>query len=334
VQVPVLGNRSVASGSSYHRYQSLGNNGEVIHAYQKSRTMNSSGLNIPFKGTMLKHNSQKDVYVLTKEGKDGAVSRPVLLYQQYEGTVGRGTGSVERMAENANGVLRYVGMNGNGTSNANQLPTEELLTSSKRYTAVVMSFKLLVNEGGVQDIIFAPARAVMNAYMNVMRELYADIIDKVKGLLTFDKKGRVTYDRSAAMRALNMSAADEFAQGCNPLEIMDNLAHKATQVISDIAGVRDAPTWQEQSERLAKVAGGASKSGLKYEDFLKVMVQLTKPSNVSASVYTHLDPKKPHVGDVTKTYEFFDNRNNSYDATISGVTQMRERFTDPAELSD
>ena len=66
-----------------------------------------------------------------------------------------------------------------------------------------------------------------------------------------------------------------------------------------------------------------------------MVVQLTKPANVSASVYVHLDPKKKGENDLTQTYNYFDSRNGSgYDVTLSSVTQMRERFADPAELSD
>ncbi|OGS12799.1 MAG: hypothetical protein A2234_05840 [Elusimicrobia bacterium RIFOXYA2_FULL_58_8] len=334
IRVPFVGNSNVTWGSSYHRYQSLGNGGETIHAYHKNRTYKGSNLDIPFKGTFLKHNSQKDVYVLNKESTDGTVTRPVFLYQQYEGLIGRGTGEVKTMLEMANGVLRYVGVGGNGTDNGSQLPVGDILTESRRYRAGLMGFKLLINEGGVQDIVFAPAQAIVKAYMNVMRELYAGIIDKVMHLFTFDKKGRVTYDTGAAQAALGVTAWDEIAQGCNPLEIMDTLAYTATCVVADIAGVRDAPDWHAQSERLSRVAGGASKSGLKYEDFLKVAVQLTQPSNISASVYVHLDPKKKGVGNVTRNYDFFDSGNNSYDANISEVTQMRERFAEPSLLSD
>jgi len=334
LRVPVVGTNRVDWGSSYHRYQSMGKEGQTIHAYQKTRTYTGSAIDIPFSGTMLKHNSQKDVYVLNKENADGTVSRPVFLYQQYEGYVGRGTTAAETMLEKANGVLRYVGVNGDGVDNSNQLPVSELVASSGRYTATLMSFKLLINEAGVQDIIFAPAQAIMKAYMNMMRELHADIIDRVMNLFTFDKKGRVDYDLRAVEKALGVSASDEFAQGCNPFQIIDNLAYTATRVIRDIAGVRDAPDWKAQSEKLSRVAGGSNKSGLGYEDFLKVMVQLTKPANVSATVYVHMDPKKKGKEDVTRTYNYFDSRTNSYDATISDVTQMRERFSDPAELSD
>ena len=175
----------------------------------------------------------------------------------------------------------------------------------------------------------------MGAYMNMMRELHADIIDKVMNLFTFDKKGRVDYDAGAVSKALGVSPGQEFAQGCNPMDIVSNLAYTATCLIRDIAGVREAPDWKSQSEALSQVAGGASKSRLKYEDFFKVVVQLTKPANVSASVYVHLDPKKKGENDLTQTYNYFDSRNGSgYDVTLSSVTQMRERFADPAELSD
>ena len=336
LRVPLVGSHSLSWGSSYHRYQSMAREGETIHVYQKTRSYTGNTLDIPFLGTVIKQNSQKDIMVLNQENADGSVSRPVFLYQQYEGLVGQGNGAVERMLEKANGVLRYVGVNGLGTDGSAQLPVGDILasTSTRRYTSGMMSFKMLINEQGMQDIIFSPAQAIMKAFMNMMREVHAEIIDRVMGLFTFDKKGEVTYDTAAAERALGVSSSDEFAEGCNPFEIINNLAYTATRVIQDLAGVRDEPDWKKQSEKFSNIAGGKSKSGLGYEDFLKVMVQLTKPANVSVSVYVHLDPKKKGVADVTQTYEYFNNKTKSYDATLSGVTQMRDRFSDPAELSD
>jgi len=145
----------------------------------------------------------------------------------------------------------------------------------------------------------------------------------------------VTYDDSAVRRVLDVGSDDQYAQGSNPMDIVSNLAYTATRLIADIAGVRDAGDWKAQSERLSKVAGGTSRSGLSYDDFFKVLVQLTKPANVSASVYVHLDPKKIGEADFTNTYNYFDSRSSAnYDVTLSSVTQMRERFSDPAELSD
>jgi len=72
----------------------------------------------------------------------------------------------------------------------------------------------------------------------------------------------------------------------------------------------------------------------KYEDFFKVVLQLVRPADVSVQVYVHLDPKKKGVENVTRSYNFYSADAKGYDATISDVTRMRERFAEPAELSD
>jgi hypothetical protein len=51
-------------------------------------------------------------------------------------------------------------------------------------------------------------------------------------------------------------------------------------------------------------------------------------------VYVHTDKRVKGEPDVTQTYEFFNNRDNNFDGTMSEVTQMQNRFNDPAELTD
>ncbi|HNW43606.1 MAG TPA: hypothetical protein PKI19_03825, partial [Elusimicrobiales bacterium] len=205
---------------------------------------------------------------------------------------------------------------------------------SKTYKAAVMGFKLLINERGVQDIIFAPARAIMKAYMNMMREAEAAIIDRVMDLFTISKEGKVDYDWKAMQRRLGVSSFDSYENAANPLDIVRTLAYTATQVIRDLAAVKEASNWKDQSERLAKVAAGSSKSNLKYEDFLKVIVQLVNPADVSAEVYLHTDKRVKGEADVTQNYQFFNGRENNFDNTIAGVNQMRERFAEPSILTD
>jgi hypothetical protein len=113
-----------------------------------------------------------------------------------------------------------------------------------------------------------------------------------------------------------------------------NLAYGATQVIRDIMTVRGTGGWKSQSEQLAKVAAGSSRSGLGYDDFLKVVVQLIKPGDVSAAVYLHTDKHVKGEPDVTQTYNFFNGRDNSFDSTMSEVNQLQNRFNNPSDLTD
>lgn len=354
IQVPVAHTQENSWASSYNRYQSLDKEGETIHVQQQTRVSTGKTLNIPFVGTVMKYDSRKNVYVVNKESKDGAATRPVLMYQQYEGFVKRGDGTARGMLEKANGVLQYVGMNGEGTDSSNALPIGAIFprlpvqegtdadgcpTSyqpSKTYQAAVMSFKLLINERGVQDIIFAPAQAVMKAYMNMMREVEGEIIGKVLDLFTVNKEGKVEYDYKAAWGRLDVGRldVDNCDDSTNPLNIVRTLAYTATQVIRDLAAVKETSGWKEQSERLSKVAAGGSKSGLAYEDFLKVIVQLVKPADISADVYIHTDKRVKGEADVTQNYQFFNYRDNSFDNALADVTQMRERFTEPSDLTD
>lgn len=352
IQIPVLHTHNSSWSSSYNRYQSLDNEGETLHVNQQRRVSNGSSLDVPFLGKMTKYDSQKNVYVVNRESKDGTVTRPVFMYQQYEGFVRRSDGTARDMVENANGVLRYVGMGGNGTDNSNSVPAnlifpalpqapydpyaEDVYTqTSKTYRAAVMGFKLLINERGVQDIIFAPARAIMRAYLNMMCELYGAIIRKVSELFTIGKSEKVEYDAALMRKALGVSANTDYENPTDdPMNTVYFLARDAGRVIKDFASVKDAATWKAQSEKLSEVAAGKSKSGLKYEDLLKVAVQLVNPLDVFAEVYLHTDKRRDGEADVTQNYQFFNTGGNNFDNTISGVNQMRERFAEPSLLGD
>jgi len=117
----------------------------------------------------------------------------------------------------------------------------------------------------------------------------------------------------------------------NPLDIVRNLAYAATQFIEKIVSVRSESTWKGQSERLAKVA---SSGDMKYEDFLKVVIQLVDVKNISSEIFVHTDKRVKGEADVTQTYNMFNNRENGFDTTIADVTHMRERFAEPTDLTD
>jgi hypothetical protein len=314
---------------------------------QQTRVSNGDSINIPFSGTLIKSNSQKNVYVVNKETAGGEVSRPVMLYQQYEGFMRNDDSSARGMIDKANGVLKYAGTQGNGVNMDNTLPAADIFPPlpprepdynydnprpepSKTYRAAVMSFKLVFAEKAVQDIVFAPAQMIMKSFMNVMRETEGAIIDKVMDLFTIDNKGKVNYDYKAARKRLGYNGYDS-DNGTNPLDIVRTLASAATKFIEKIISVRNESGWKAQSERLARVA---SSGDMKYEDFLKVVIQMVDVSNISSQVYVHTDKRVKGEADVTQNYNMFNNRDNGFDNTIAEVSQMRERFADSTDLTD
>jgi len=344
MQVPVLHTRDDAWSSSYNRYQSQADSGEVLHVQQQGRTSTGNSLNIPLVGTVVKYSSQKNVYVVNREVADGQATRPGMMYQQNEGFLRNSDGTARQMIEKANGMLRYVGVD--GSRRGELIPADEIfpalpepsdpgqLAQSKVYGSALMSFKLLINERGVNGIIFAPAQAILKAYLNMMRETEAAVIDKVLDLFTVNEEGEVGFDHKAAQKRLGTAFLTGCDNGTNPLDIVRTLAKAATQVIGDLASVKGASNWKERSGRLSRVAAGDSRSGLGYEDFMKVVLQLVSPEDVSAEVYLHTDKKVKGEADLTRTYRFFNGRDNNFDSALSEVSQAQERFAEPSLLTD
>ena len=348
ITIPAIHSHQNNWTSSSHRYQALNGNGSALHVQQQTRVSNGDSLNIPFAGTLVKYNSKKDIYVVNSEEADGRATKPVLLYQKYEGFVRHGDAAARYMIDDANNVLKYAGMKGEGVNMSNTLPSAGIFPPlppvehdynsdnhqqdpSKIYRLAVMSFKLVFAEQAVQDIILAPARIIMKAYMNVMRETEGALVDKIMDLFTVDSKGEVTYDYNAMSKRLGGSSSDNNDNGTNPLNIVSTLAHAATRFIGKISSVRNESGWKAQSERLAKVAASGD---MRYEDFLKVVIQLVDTKDISSEIYVHTDKRIKDEADVNQNYTMFNNRENGFDNTIAGAAQMRERFEDPSDLTD
>jgi len=346
VTIPVLHSQQNSWASNHHRYQSLNEDGRTIHVQQESRVSNGQSFNVPFVGAMMKYDSQKHIYVVNKETTDGKVSRPSLIYQQHEGFVRSVDSSARDMIDQANNVLKYAGVKGNGTTGENLIPSADIFPpvpydeslsadgdfpsgQSKTYKAAMMSFRLLFNEKAVQDIVFAAPQLILKAYINVMRERVGQVLDKVKDLFSINEKGKVSYDYDAASARLEPEFPVEGAT--NPLDIVRNVAYSAARFIERITAVRNESNWKDQSEKLSKVASG---SEMKYDDFLKVVIQMVDTRDISSEIYVHTDKKIKGEPDVSQNYNIFNNRADGFDRSYDDVTKMQQRFAEPTELTD
>ena len=348
ITIPVIHSHQSNRIASSHRYQALNNDGSTLHVQQQTRVSNGDSFNLPFAGTLVKYNSRKDIYVVNSEEADGRASKPVLLYQKHEGFVRQGDAAARCMIDDANNVLKYAGMKGEGVNMSNTLPSAGIFPPlppvehdyntdnhqqdpSKTYHSAVMSFKLVFAEQAVQDIILAPAQMIMKAFMNVMRETEGAIVNTAMDLFIINKKGQVDYDYNAMSKRFDGNSLDNSGQGANPLDIVSTLAAAATRFIEKLMSVKSESGWKAQAARLAEVAG---RSDMKYEDFLKVAIQLVDTRDISSEIYVHTDKRVKGEEDVNQNYSMFNNRENGFDSTIAGVTQMRERFEDPSDLTD
>ncbi|NLI09974.1 MAG: hypothetical protein GX447_04365, partial [Elusimicrobia bacterium] len=182
-------------------------------------------------------------------------------------------------------------------------------------------------------IVLAPAENILKAYLNVMRESESELLRKVAHLFKVNSKNVVEYDYKQASKILGVNAFDN-QDGVNPLDIMRDMAYTATCLIKDIFSVKEESSWKAQSEKLAAISAGRSKSKMGFEDFFKIAIQLVSKKNISAEVYVHTDKRIKGEKDVTETYSYLNSKDNNFASTIGEVNAMRERFAEPSVLSD
>lgn len=334
IHLPVVYKRDSQKEKVKTTYQAVGSD-EKMEVYKKREYVKVGHMNVPFAGSASTSNRETTSYVVQKEYKDGKVSKPTFMYKEYTGGVRVSGGKADDAVENANDILQYVGTQGNGPNKENTLKTEDILPnqietedgktvkSSRVYNAVSSEFKLMISERGIQEIIFAPAAAIMRAFFSVVSDKYKDILDKAEDLFSIDEQGKVSYNRSEASR--RFSAAGNM----QPLVAMRRLAAKATSVIADIFSVKKAYDDKDQASRFANLAQGGGTLGA--NDFLKVVVQLLDPSQVSAS-FT-MDSKNKKTGKHHYSASVF-NSGENVDASLKEVQEAEGRFSDPALLTD
>jgi len=350
INLPIIHSHENAKTDSYNRYQTVQSENGVMHVNQAGKTSNGSSINLPFVGTMIKYNSDKNVYVINKEDADNQASNPTLLFQHNVGFVRQGEDTARNILTRMNNVLKYASTDGDGTVSDMILPVDQIFPSSpvpedydpfgdqtlpsKTYKASVVSFKLMFSKEGVQEILFSPAERILKAYLNVMRESESAIVSKAGHLFGMNEKGVVQFDRSKAAKILGVDQFSNDDNGINPLDIMRDMAYTATCIIKDIFSVRNESDWKKQAERLSRIGAGRGKSKMGFEDFFKVAIQLVSRPNISAEVYVHTDKRVKGEEDVTQTYSHHASKDNNFNTTISEVNAMRERFAEPSTLSD
>lgn len=350
IAIPVIHNHENSWTTSHNRYQTMNTQDGVMHVNQAGRVSNGSSINIPFVGTMIKYNSEKNVYVINKEDSQNRASDPAILFQHNVGFVRQGEGTARDIIHRINNVLKYAGVNGEGVSDDLLLPVDDIFPASplpenydpfngdtapsKTYKASLVSFRLMFSKEGVKQVITAPLENILKAYLNVMRESESELLSKVAHLFKVNSKNVVEYDYKQASKILGVNAFDTNENGVNPLDIMRDMAYTATCFIKDIISVRNESDWKKQSELLAAVSAGRGKSKMGFEDFFKVAIQLVSKKNISAEVYVHTDKKIKGEKDVTETYSYMNSRDNNYNVTMGEINAMRERFADPSSLTD
>ncbi|MEI7528804.1 MAG: hypothetical protein WCK76_07660 [Elusimicrobiota bacterium] len=338
IHVPVLTDYAHSHAHAYQTVHTPGSN-ETLHVHQQSRETAHDLLHVPFVGTVARHNSEREVSVFNHE-TDGKVSAPVMVYEQKEGEIRHTKESARVMLDSVNGIMRFVGTHGEGSNSAAAIPVDAIQPAQgpdstadgeKHYKATFMAFAVNFNETAVAGIIAAPADELIKAFANTLDQASRDVMMKVLSVSTVGEDGRIKNKQRDLERVLGASLN---ALGNDQNSLSNQIAsfcRTATQLVTDIIKIRTAGDWKAQADMLSKVIAGNGKSGLKYEEILKVLVQVVSPGDVSAELLYQAEKKPGDKNDISVQYSY--NADNPSFESVDSAKDTMDHF-ESSQLSD
>lgn len=348
IMLPILVHREASTGQRYDRYQTT-NSDQVLHVHNASKNESVSNINIPVVGKIFKHNTNQNFYVVNYEDKDGKVSDAAVVYQRYEGYIKHDERDARGMVTNMNEILKYAGTQGSGVNSdfminvdalfprldpANATETDEWgdpVYDTKRYKSAIMSFSLVFTQQAVNSILLADSNTILKAVLNVMEGLDREILQKISHLFKFGSDNKVDYDWKAARKLLASYETDEF----DPFSVVRSFCLNVTNIVADVASVRNEGDPKAKSKRLAEVLGGKGKSRVGYENMMQVLIQLVSVKDIYAKLDINTDKRIKGEENISNSYNMYNNNLQAgYGEQLGQANALRDRFADPSELSD
>jgi hypothetical protein len=100
--------------------------------------------------------------------------------------------------------------------------------------------------------------------------------------------------------------------------------------VYDVMKAREGD-WEQRSKALLSIAAGKGKSGLGYDDLMKIFVQLIDPEDVFAEFNVSTRKKVKGEKDIASRYLLNKDKNGPL---LRERTQLKERFAEPSLLAD
>lgn len=350
-KLPILWDYENASGRERDEILILDEDGGGHRVLKADKRKESGHFDIPFLGEMTMNHTQKTAQVISSVAGDGTVSEPAAVFLRQEGFLRSAASDARDMAQDADEISSLIGVRGEGRNARTSLPVEALFPKDslmlpasshgprdmdsgprhKTYHRGISAFTLTFSREAVADIISAPNETVLKSFVNALGYAEQEMMKRVLPLMNLKDDGTLDYDRRAAEKALGYDHwRDEGSR--QAMAELSHLASQATRVIQDLAAARDAATPKERAERFYEAMAGDGRSGLAYEEILKVMVQLVDPADVSAEFFINVEKRRKGEKDVATRLLL--NPNAGDGAMIGEASRDRARFAEPSVLVD
>lgn len=352
LKLPILFDYENASGRERDEILILDENGGGHRIVKADKRKEAGFFDVPFLGEMVMDNTQKTAQVISAVGADDSVSEPAAVFLVQEGFLRQSAGTARDMAEQADDIASLIGVRGQGRNARTSLPVEALFPkasltrpepprrahdhdmgpSEKTYHRGISAFTLTFSREAVADIVSAPADVILKSYVNALGYAEREMLERVMPLMRLGEDGDLEYSRRDALKALGYDSwHDDRAR--DAMSELSRLAAAAANVLRDVYAARDAATPQERADRVRDLMAGDGRSGLAYEEILKVMVQLVDPADVSAEFFINVEKRIKGEKDVSARL-LLNAKAPGDGAMIGDASRNRARFAEPSVLVD
>lgn len=308
---------------------------------QASAQQSNAWFNVPFLGEIVKKNSQKTVQAMARVDFNGMPQAPFLAYIQQDGFVRHREGAARDMVVSANAIMRLAGTRGEGENPDMVLPVDKLFPkrdeaqspSNPLYRSAMSAFTVVFNQEAIQQMLWAPAEVVLKSFMNALDPEDQGLLKTVLAYARISAEGILELDRSALRRELERTGRGPWDDDPNDrgvYQMMVDLAQSAAGMVRDLVEARGGD-WKERLGSISKLVSKGGHSGLKYDEAMKVLVQLVDPANLYGEFRMQTNKKREGEKDVSARYLLHRERQ---DPAFMEEIQLKERFSEPSLLSD
>jgi hypothetical protein len=320
-----------------------------IHFERADKSRQSEYIDIPVVGPLIKNNVQRDVQVVTASKTGEPLGDPIVIYLQQHGFLRATESDVREKAKQFSDIMALAGTRGNGANPRMAVPIEKSFPTPPPPEPAYggddnnrpgepmnrkgsIAFTLVFNQEAVKQLTGASADDIVRSYAATVDSMPAMKWLMANGTLN-PKNGALEYDWRAARKAFPNRDQDRGGTTGASYEEgeIEHMAKQASGLIADLAAARDAKDNTARSEALARAFGGLGKSGLSYDEALRVFVQLVDPMNLSGDFVASVDRPKKET-DLSLHLVLKKNRPDNELLKLAG--EAKARFATPSILTD
>lgn len=314
--------------------------GSEVRIYHSDRSRERGYLYLPIVGAIINDNSSDSGQAITAVNNKvpGPVAAVYIRQNAFERV---SASSVREEAQRFSNITALIGReSGAPTAARTALPVDRLFPEGEgRYRTVggprnstpqesehtfdrgTMVLSLLISPEGMTQAIAAAPDAIARAYANTLDQTDRAMLTAVAAT-GFDP---------ANVRRQAEAAAAAAGDSISPSRYI-RLAERAARVVADIATLRDANDNDRRAAFLAEMIDGRNQSGLSYEEFMSVLVQLANPSEVRADFRVDVKKGLRNVPNVNNRFRL--NGGIDVDPVIAEAARLRGPFAGPQDVTD